>query len=447
MKFFVLALSSCLLLACQVAPKATSPGTKQQTEQGLNIQTWQTNNATRVYYVHAPQLPMVDVRVVFDAGSARDGDKPGLASLTNLLLDNGAGKWNTNQISERFDNVGAQFGASVGRDMAQISLRSLTDKELFTPALQTMQAILQKPHFKKSEFTRERKRVLVGLRNQQESPSTIAELAFFKALYQQHPYATPRSGTEESVKRISRQDLLDFYQQYYVANNAIVVIVGAVERKQAEQIANQLTAALPKGKSASALPAVATIEKARRVQKQHPSSQTHIWVGQEGNYRGDPDYFALYVGNHILGGSGFGSRVVTEIREQRGLAYSSYTYFAPLRRKGPFLMGLQTRNDQAEQALQVLNQTLATFIKEGPTEAELVDAKKYITGCFPLRIDSNKDIMEYVAVIGFYQLPLDYLQAFNRQVEKVTREQIKDAFQRRIHPQSMVTVLVGDMAK
>ncbi len=174
-----------------------------------------------------------------------------------------------------------------------------------------------------------------------------------------------------------------------------------------------------------------------------PSTQTHILMGEPGVDRRDRDYFTLYVANHILGGSGFGSRIMKEIREKRGLAYSSYSYFLPMRRKGPFLMGMQTRNSKAGEALEVLRQTLKHYIEQGPTAEELEHAKKNITGGFPLKVDSNSDIAGYIAMIGFYQLPLDYLQNFNRNIEAVTLEQIRDALKRRIHPDKMLTVTVG----
>jgi len=414
-----------------------------QQGEGLNIHTWESDNGAKVLYVHAPQLPMVDVRIVFDAGSARDNGKPGLAKMTNMLLDNGAGDWDTNQIVERFDNVGAQFGGSAHRDMAVINLRSLTEEEWLATALETTTAILQKPSFAYTEFERERKRVMVGLQNQKESPSTQANIAFYKAIYDDHPYATPSSGTEESISAIKRDDLVAFYQKYYVAKNATVVIVGAVDKKQAKDIVEQLIGELPEGEKAADLPKVESVTATNKIKKTHPSKQTHILVGQEGNIRGDEDYFALYVGNHILGGGGFGSRIVEEIRESRGLAYSSYSYFSPMRDKGPFIMGLQTKNEQAEQALEVLMATVKKYIDEGPSEEELISSKKNITGGFALRLDSNKDITEYVAMIGFYELPLDYLSTFNDKVESVTVADIKDAFKRRVHPDEMVIVMVG----
>jgi len=440
--FFILFIAIVIIA---VAYGLTGDNERAPIEQGegLYIQTWESDKGAKVLYVHAPQLPMVDVRIVFDAGSARDDGKPGLAMMTNLLLNHGAGDWDTNQIVERFDNVGARYSGSTHRDMAVINLRSLTEKEWLGTALETTAAILQKPQFVEAEFERERKRVLVGLQNQKESPSSLADIAFYEAIYNKHPYATPSSGTEASISAIKRDDLVAFYKEYYVAKNATVVIVGAVEKKQANAIVEQLIGGLKEGDKAGELPKVQPVTATNKIKKTHPSKQTHILVGQEGNIRGDEDYFALYVGNHILGGGGFGSRIVEEIRESRGLAYSSYSYFSPMRDKGPFIMGLQTKNEQAEEALDVLMNTVKKYIDEGPSEEELISSKKNITGGFALRLDSNKDITEYVAMIGFYDLPLDYLSTFNDKVESVTVADIKDAFKRRLHPDEMVIVMVG----
>jgi zinc protease len=410
---------------------------------GIKIETWALKNGAKVYYVAAAQLPMVDVRVVFNAGAARDAGKPGLARLTNELLDHGAGDWKTEQVLERFDGVGAQFSSSVHRDMAVVQLRSLIDKPLLATAVETAATVLKAPRFDAAELERERARTLVGLQNQRESPDDLAELAFYSAVYEQHPYASPVLGTEASVTALTRDDILNFYQQYYVGANALVVIVGDVDRAKAESLAEQIVGGLPTGQAAAALPEVPVPHASKLIKEAHPSTQTHVWVGQPGMTRSDADYFPLYVGNHVLGGSGFGSRIVDQIRESKGLAYSSYSYFSPMQRKGPFLMALQTRNDQAEQALQLLRDILTKFIAEGPTAEELQHAKKNITGGFPLRIDSNKDILDQVAMLGFYSLPLDYLQTFTNKVEAVTREQIMDAFRRRVNPQTMVTVMVG----
>ena len=408
-----------------------------------DIQHWKTGNGGRVYFVAAPQLPMVDVRVVFDAGSARDGELPGLASMTNGLLDTAAGKLDEEAIAERLEGLGAQLGSAALRDMAMVSLRTLSAPEYLDPALEIMSAILARPGFPEKIFQRERKQMLIGLQAEQQSPSAIARKAFYRAIYGEHPYAIPGSGTEESLQAMQRSDLVRFHERYYVAANGVVAIVGDLSRQQAERLAERLMTGLPEGEPAPPLPEVKPLARAVERKIPFPSSQTHILVGQPGMTRTDPDYLPLYVGNHILGGSGFGSRIMAEIREKRGLAYSAYSFFRPMRRKGPFQIGLQTRNDKADEAQRVLRETLQGFIEQGPTAAELEAAKKNITGGFPLRIDSNRDILEYIAMIGFYNLPLDYLESFNRRVEAVTLEQIRDAFRRRVDPKRMATVTVG----
>ena len=167
-------------------------------------------------------------------------------------------------------------------------------------------------------------------------------------------------------------------------------------------------------------------------------------MGQPGMQRGDPDYFVLYVGNHILGGSGLVSQLSEEVREKRGLSYSVYSYFSPMRRNGPFLVGAQTQNSKVQQAIDVMRATLRNYIDQGPTQDELDAAKQNITGGFPLRISSNSRIVEYLAMMGFYRLPLDYLDRFVERVNAVTREQIHEAFQRRLNLDRFVTVVVGD---
>ncbi|GAB4301687.1 MAG: pitrilysin family protein [Thiohalomonadaceae bacterium] len=406
------------------------------------IEHWQTGNGARVYFVAAHELPMVDVQVVFDAGSARDA-QPGVANLTAGLLTEGAGKLEADAIAETFDALGARIGSSAGRDYASVTLRSLTAPTLLQPALDTLSLILRAPTFPAAAFERERKRVLIGLRAQEQNPAALAERAFYRALYGNHPYAHPPLGTAQSVTALRRDDVLSHYRRYYVARNAIVVIVGALQRTAAEQVAETLVGQLPPGNAPAPLPAVAEVS-GETVRITHPSSQTHILLGQPVLRRGDPDYFALYVGNHILGGSGLVSRLSEEVREKRGLAYSAYSYFLPMREAGPFQLGVQTKNESATEALEVMRATLERYRSEGPTAAELLAAKKNITGGFPLNIDSNSDIAGYLAMIAFYGLPLDYLDRFIGEVNAVTAAQIRDAFQRRVDPARLVTVTVGN---
>ncbi len=416
---------------------------------GPAIQHWQTQNGARVYFVSAPDLPMVDVRVVFDAGSARDDGKNGLAALTATMLAEGVktaeAELNADEIAERFAALGARFGAGADRETASVSLRSLTETGLLQPALDLMAGILRAPAFPAAAFERERNRMLVGLRQQEQSPGDIASKNFYKALYADHPYAGEPGGTEQTLSRLTREDVAEFHARYYVARNAVVAIVGALTRDEAHALAEQVAGSLPPGERAAALPAVAP-QLAQTIRLPHPSTQTHVLIGQIGMSRDDPDYFPLLVGNHILGGSGLVSRISNEIREKRGLSYSAYSYFAPMRVAGPYMLGLQTRNDRADEALQVLRGTLADFVANGPAEEELKAAGKNITGGFALRLDSNSKLLDHLVLIGFYHLPLDYLDTYTSRVEGVTLAQIKDAFQRRVHPERMVTVIVGGVA-
>lgn len=407
------------------------------------IQHWRTDNGARVYFVAAPALPMVDVRVVFDAGAARDGDLPGLAMLTNGMLSEGAGGLDADEIAQRFDSLGAVFSNGSYRDMATLGLRSLTRPALLEPALETFALLLNSPDFPADALERVRRQMLTGLQYQEQQPGKIASRAFYRALYGDHPYASQPIGEASSVSRIQRRDLQAFHRRYYVARNAVVAIVGALERPAAEALAQRIVGRLPAGEAAAPLPPAPELQQARREHIDHPSSQTHLLMGQPGVRRGDADYFPLYVGNHILGGSGLVSRISEEVREKRGLSYSAYSYFTPMRAEGPYLLGLQTRNESAEEALRVLRQTLERFRNEGPTAEELRAAKRNITGGFPLKVDSNKDILGYIAMIGFYGLPLDYLDNFNRNIEALTVAQIREAFRRRIHPERMVTITVG----
>ncbi|HEC60199.1 hypothetical protein LCGC14_0519880 [marine sediment metagenome] len=407
------------------------------------IEHWQTSNGANVYFVAAPELPMVDLEVVFDAGSARDGDLSGTALLTNAMLNEGAAGLNTNEIAAEFENVGAQFSNSSERDMTVFSMRSLTADFALKPALATFTKVLTQPDFPASSFERMQKQMLIGLQAEKQSPAAIASRAFYTNLYGKHPYAGMPSGDEASVQKINIAALKAFYKQYYVAKNATVVLVGALNTQQAKDIAEQVLKGLPAGNKASPVAHVDEMISAQNIVIQYPSSQTHIVMGQPGASRHDPDYFALYVGNHILGGSGLVSQLSNEIREKRGLSYSVYSFFRPMRESGPYQFGLQTRNDQAKEALDVMQKTLNDFISKGPSEAELTAAKQNITGGFALRVDSNNKIADYTAMIGFYGLPLDYLENFNAKINAVTIEQIKDAFARRVHPDKMVTILVG----
>ena len=408
-----------------------------------NIEYWITSAGAEVYYVHAPELPMVDIQIVFDAGSSRDEDALGIAMLTNSLLADGANGDDADKISNDFESLGAIYAADIGYDSASLQLRSLTESELLKSAIVNLKKVLSAPDFPTDALERRRSQMLIGIKAKQQSPAAIAKDAFMKATYQSHPYAKPSEGTETSVKAINRKDIVSFYKKHYTAKNSMIAIVGAVSHELAKQISEDISAGFQDGEKASSIRAVENLEEPQSIFIEYPSAQTHILVGQPGMKRGDSDYFSLYVGNHILGGGGMVSRLFEEVREKRGLSYSAYSYFSPMLFKGPFTAGLQTKTDQADEAISVLLENIKNYIEQGPTEEELIAAKKNITGGYPLRIDSNSKILNYVVVIGYYKLPLDYLETFNNNVEAVTIESIKDAFKRRLSPDKLVMVKVG----
>jgi len=326
-------------------------------------------------------------------------------------------------------------------------LRSLTAEPALSTALDALKLVLTKPDFPQAAFERLQKQVLLGLQAENQSPRALSARAFYANVFGEHPYANMPSGQAEVVEQLNVKALKKFYQQYYVARNATVVLVGAIDKTQAKSIAEQLMVDLPEGEMADPLNQVSALTEAKQVEIAHPSQQTHILMGQPGISRDDEDYFPLYVGNHILGGSGLVSQLSNEVREKRGLSYSTYSYFRPMHQQGPYQFGLQTRNDQAQEALEVMQATLKAFIINGPTEAELTAAKQNITGGFALRIDSNSKIADYLAMIGFYGLPLTYLDTFKDKVMAVTAADIKSAYERRVHPDKMVTIMVGGQAE
>ena len=308
------------------------------------IQHWRTANGVPVYFIPARELPMVDAQILFNAGSVRDGERPGLAKLTNALLEEGAGDWSADAIADRLDRVGARFSASSRRDSATIALRSLVDPRYLQPTVETVARLLKEPTFAPDAVERVRQQMLTALRERAQSPGAIAQDAFYKALYDKHPYGSPPEGTPASLNAMTRAEIQDFHRRHYTAVNAVVALVGDLDRPAAEQLANALVAGLPQGEPISPPPPVPPVTASQTIRIPHPSSQSHVLIGQLGVSRADPDYYALYLGNHVLGGNGLVSQLSQEIREKRGRVYGANSGFSPMRQAGPFLLNLQTRN-------------------------------------------------------------------------------------------------------
>jgi zinc protease len=431
-------LTRCVLLMALAALASAASAT-------LPIQHWETSRGARVYFVENRDLPMFDLSIEFPAGAGFDKpDKSGVANMTNHMLRLGAGGLDEDELARRLADVGAQLAGRFNADRAGLGLRTLSSKAESSVALDLFARMLAQPAFPAEVLEREKARLVSALKEADTKPDTIAAVTFSRMIYRGHPYGLRSSGEVDTVAKITREDLVAFHRAHYTAQNAVIALIGDLSREQAAQIAETVTAGLPKADGAAPrLPPVERLTEGTARWIRHHATQSHILMGAPGMRRDDADYFALFVGNHILGGGGFVSRIFDEVRQKRGLAYSAYSYFSPLAVEGPFVIGMQTEGAQAAEALAVVRRTLADFIENGPTAAELAAAKKNIIGSFPLRIDSNRKIHEYLSMIGFYRLPLTYIDDFVKKVERVSIEDVRRAFQKRFHPDRMVTVVVG----
>ena len=408
----------------------------------LDIQRWQTAEGARVLFVEARQLPMFDLRLTFAAGSSQDAGTPGLAALTNAMLNEGIPGKDVTAIAEGFESLGAQFGNGAYRDMAIASLRSLSAAEQREPALTLFQQVIGRPTFPEDALVRIKNQLLAGFEYQKQNPGKLASLRLFERLYGDHPYAHPSEGSEQSIPPIGTAQLRAFHQRAYAAGNVVIALVGDLSRTEAEGIAAAVSAALPKG---PALPVIAQ-PQAPEPGLSHiefPSSQTHLMLAQLGVDRREPDYAALTLGNQILGGGGFGTRLMEEVREKRGLSYGVYSAFSAMQARGPFMINLQTRAEQSEGTLELVQGILRDYLAHGPTQQELDDAKREMLGSFPLSTASNADIVGQLGAMGFYDLPLTYLDDFMGEVQALSVEQVKAAMNRHLNADQLVIVTAG----
>lgn len=431
------------LMMCVVACTAVVT----QVQAGVAIDTWKLDNGARVYFVENHALPIVDISIQFDAGSRRDSkDKAGLAAMTNALLSRGVEAQGSlpalteSQVLDGFADIVAQYGGGAGFDQGGVGLRVLSDKGDRAKAVTLLARVLAKPAFPEEALARDKARMIAGLKDAQTKPAFIGSQALQQAMYGTHPYAFDASPA--TVDTLTREDIVAFHHTHYVANGAIITLVGDLSKADANKIAIELSAQLPQGAALPAMPAVpSAVASDKRIA--HPASQSNILIGMPALVRGDADFFPLLVGNYILGGGGFVSRLMNEVREKRGLTYGVSSGFTGLAQPGPFTINLQTKKAQTTEALKVTRETLDKFLKEGPTSAELKAAKDNLVGGFALNLDSNRKILSLVAMMAAYNLPLDYLDTWTAKVNNVTAAQVKEAFARKVQMNKLSVVVVG----
>jgi zinc protease len=417
----------------------------------LPIQEIALSNGTKAYLIQTNAIPMVDIEISIDAGSRYDPkNQSGLASLTAAMLTRGI-RWqdgilNEAQQADAIAELGASISASASGERAIVRARSLSRPDILNPLLQLLVSSVSKPIFDQSILMREKQRVSSAIQEGDTKPEVILQKRFREEVFGNYPLA--RSPSIESIAAIQEGDLKRFHQDFYRQDRVIVNIVGHVEPAKAKQIAEQIINALPvKGPVIPALPPLERSpiepESKRLIRIPFQTQQTHIAMGMTAIARDNPDYFSLLVGNYVLGGGGFVSRLVGEVRDKRGFAYSVFSYFQPGRDTGTFEAGLQTRNDQADQALNVLQPTIARFIDDGPSDAELAAAKANLINGFPLRLDSNRKLLDNLSAITWNQLPLNTLDIWTQQVAAVRKDDVRNAFKRHLDMRRMISVLVG----
>ena len=431
-------LLAATLLAATVAAQAALP-----------IQHWSRPDGAQVFFVESRAVPIVDAQIDFDAGARREPPAlVGLAGATARMIDKGVKAHgsepalNENALDDAWSDLGASFGAGAGDDRFSFWLRSLSEPALLDRAGDLAARQIGEPSFPAPVWQAERQRVVAALREAETRPGLPASRAFQRAVFGTHPYA--RQTEESTLNAVTVAAMRDFHARMNRCG-AKVSIVGALDRAQADELAGRLLARL--GTTACtpqpALAAVAALTAPRDIRLPFASAQAHVLIGQPGIARDDPDYFALTVGNYILGGGGFASRLTQQVREDRGLTYGVFSSFDPQMSAGAFTVSLQTRPDQAVQAVGVVRDVLSRFIADGPTEAELKAAQDNLIGGFPLRLDSNAKLIGNVSNIAWYGLPLDYLDTWVERVRAVSAADIRKAFARVLQPDRMVTVVVG----
>ena len=412
--------------------------------ENLNIQFWKTTtHNVPVYFVSHQDLPMIDIAVNFNAGTLLESaDKAGLASFTNSMLDKGTNLYDENSLDEALADLGAELSFPTNSETNSVRLRSLTNNQQnFQKGLDILINVLTKPKFDEKILQREIGYSVFELTDALTRPNVQVARAFNEIVFPNHPFGAMISVS--SLNNIKAVDIKNFHKKYYVAQNAKILIVGDATKQQAEQIAEKIAVNLPNGELAKFPAFPPKTEKSEKIVLDHPATQSHILVGQVGIARDNADYFALIVGNYTLGSGGFQSRLLDEIREKRGLAYSVGSQFNANKHPGSFRISMQTKKENTKQALDLIQKIVSDFVQNGPTDEELKAAKDYLIGSFPLNVDSNSKMLEQVSKIAMLDLPLDTLKVWQENIAKISKEDIIKAFQRNINPQNFVTVVVG----
>ena len=412
---------------------------------GVDIQRWTTGNGTEVLLVEQHDNPIVDMQVNFKgAGSVFNPEgKSEVAEFTAALLTDGTEKLDEEAFNAAADDIAAQIGSSSGQESSAAVLRSLSRPETLKQAAGLLNQSLTRPRFDPAVFDRRQKEAVTALQQQETTPDFTAGRALTKLAYPDHPYGSGANITTESIRKVNLDDIRAFHRSHYGKDNAIVAIVGDINRKQADRLVKNVLNGLPERSSAAKnVPAVQQ-QPAQRRDIPFAGEQAQVLLGMPLIKRHDPDYYALVAGNYILGGGGFDSRLMKVLRDRHGYTYGVHSNLEPATEAGMFTIAYSTQKKNTKDSLVQAQAVIKQFIEEGPTEEELAQAKANIIGSFPLRFDSNAKLVKYLSIIGYHNLPNDYLEAYPKAIGKLTVAQVKDAWKRRVKPEDLHIVVVG----
>jgi zinc protease len=392
-------------------------------------------------------IPMVTVTVAVKAGNmTAPVDNPGLASITASLLMQGTSKRTAGQISEKIDFIGGSLSTSGGDDFASASLKVLK-KDLQT-GLDVLSDVILNPVFDQKEIDRKVKAVLADIRRKKEEPSVVAYEAFQKAVFGKHPYGITGDDESDFLPKMTRQNVLAFYSSRYSPNNAVIAVVGDVTEKEIVGLLNNYLRPWQKKDLLPPEPVQTPRIDKTTVQKiQKNVTQANIVIGHRGISRENPDYYAVLIMNYILGGGGFSSRLVDTIRDNRGLAYDVHSLFSAQKEPGTFSVSVRTKNESANDVIEEVLKEIRRMQTDLVSEKELADAKAYLTGSFPLRMDTYAKIAGILTSLEIYNLGLDYADKYPTLINSVTREDILRVAQKYLHPDNSIIVVVADQGK
>ena len=408
----------------------------------LNIQKWQTPEGATVLFEKTKGLDIVDIQLSFNAASSRDGALFGLANIVSNLFGTATRNKNREQIITDFENLGANFSASSYKDMSLISLRVLSEKDILLTATRLFSEVVGEAKFSTQQLLKAKQNILQNIKANAQSPAQTAQITFEQYFFDNHPYAHSKLGTKETIKLIHINDIRKFYKKYFVAKNMNIAIVGNISKPMAKQLARIISSKLNTGNRAKPMQKVNKINKKQKINIAFNSSQSHIIVGQSAVNRSHPDYYKIYLANHILGGSSLHSMLGESIRQKAGLAYSVYSIFAKMQAGNYIAIKLQTKKENTNQSLILVKKTLKKLLT-GIDKVKLQNSKDNISGSFFLSLATNRSIVTYLSIIAFYQLPLDYIDKFSSNINKVSVKDIKNSLNNLIDVEKLLTIIVG----